>query len=314
VTGFLVRRVASVIPVLFIVAVFAFLIVHLTPGDPASYMLGPLASPAQINALRETLGLNQPLPVQFERWFVAALHGNLGTSIFMAIPVPVAIWQRVEPTALLTCLAVLVELGIGIPAGILAATRRNTWIDQVTMAGTALGLSTPSFWLGLNLIFLFGVQWRWLPVAGYVPVHVSVIGAVRSLLMPACSLGIISAALVARMTRSSMLDVLSQDFVRTARSKGLADRVVVWRHALQNATLPVLTVVGNSFAGLLGGLVVTEQVFAIPGVGLLIINAVLHRDYPVIQGALLYVVTLYVVLNVLIDVLYAVVDPRIRFA
>lgn len=313
-TGFLIRRVASVIPVLLIVAIFAFLIVHLTPGDPAAYMLGPLASPAQVNELRDTLGLNQSLPVQFERWFVAALRGNLGTSIFMAMPVPLAIWQRVEPTALLTCLAVLVELLIGIPAGILAATRRNTWIDQITMAATALGLSTPSFWLGLNLIFLFGVHLRWLPVAGYVPVHISAVGAVRSLLMPACSLGIISAALVARMTRSSMLEVLSQDFVRTARSKGLAERVVVWRHALQNATLPVLTVVGNSFAGLLGGLVVTEQVFAIPGVGLLIINAVLHRDYPVIQGALLYVVTLYVVLNVFVDVLYAVVDPRIRFA
>jgi peptide/nickel transport system permease protein len=313
VTGFIIRRLLAVIPVLLIVAAFAFFLVHLTPGDPAGYMLGPLATPAQINQLRELLNLNLPLPVQFERWFVRALHGDIGESLFMSIPVPLAIWQRLEPTLLLTLMAVSVEVLIGVPAGILAATHRNSWIDQMTIALTSLGLSIPSFWLGLNFIFFFGVHLRILPVAGYIPLSVSWVGAIRSLLMPSFALGLISAALVARMTRSSMLEVLSQDFVRTARAKGVTERVVIWRHALWNAILPVMTVVGNSFAILLGGLVITEQVFAIPGVGLLVINAVLHRDYPVVQGVLLYIVTLYVFINVGMDILYALLDPRIKF-
>ncbi|HLJ61378.1 MAG TPA: ABC transporter permease [bacterium] len=312
-TGFIIRRLLAVIPVLLIVAAFAFFLVHLTPGDPAGYMLGPLATPAQINQLREVLNLNLPLPVQFERWFVRALHGDIGESLFMSIPVPLAIWQRVEPTLLLTLMAVVVEVLIGVPAGIIAATHRNSWVDQMAIALTSLGLSIPSFWLGLNFIFFFGVHLRILPVAGYVPLSVSWIGAIRSLLMPSFALGLISAALVARMTRSSMLEVLSQDFVRTARAKGVAEWVVIWRHALWNAILPVMTVVGNSFAILLGGLVITEQVFAIPGVGLLVINAVLHRDYPVVQGVLLYIVTLYIFINVGMDILYALLDPRIKF-
>ena len=310
---FIVRRLVSVVPVLLLVAVFAFFLVHLTPGDPAAYMLGPLATPAQIDHLREALNLNVSLPIQFERWFLGALQGNLGESLFMSIPVPLAIWQRTEPTFLLTLMAVAIEVVIGVSAGVVAATRRNTWVDQLAIAFTSLGLSIPSFWLGLNLIFFFGVNLRVLPVAGYVPLSVSWMGAIRSLLMPACALGFISSALVARMTRASMLEVLSQDFVRTARAKGVAERGVIWRHALRNAILPVITVVGNSFAILLGGLVVTEQVFAIPGVGLLVIHAVLHRDYPVIQGVLLYIVTLYVFINVGMDIMYALVDPRIKF-
>jgi peptide/nickel transport system permease protein len=313
VTGYIVRRLLSVIPVLFIVAIFTFLLVHLTPGDPAGIMLGPLATPAQIDQLREALNLNLPLPVQFERWFVRALHGDLGESLFMSIPVPIAIWQRAEPTGLLTLMAIGFEVIIGVPAGILAATHRNTWIDQAAIALTSFGLSIPSFWLGLNLIFLFGVRLRWLPVAGYTPLALSWTGALRSLVMPSFALGFISSALVARMTRSSMLEVLSQDFVRTARAKGVMERTVVWRHALRNAMLPVITVVGNSFTILLGGLVVTEQVFAVPGVGLLVINSVLHRDYPVIQGVLLILVTVYVFINVAMDVVYAFIDPRIRF-
>jgi len=313
VTRFIFRRLVSVVPVLLLVAVFAFFLVHLTPGDPAAYMLGPLATPAQIHQLREALNLNVPLPIQFERWFLGALRGDLGESLFMSIPVPLAIWQRAEPTLLLTLMAVAIEILIGVSAGVVAATRRNTWVDQLAIALTSLGLSIPSFWLGLNLIFFFGVYLRALPVAGYVPLSVSWIGAIQSVLMPACALGFISSALVARMTRSSMLEVLSQDFVRTARAKGVAERGVIWRHALRNAILPVITVVGNSFAILLGGLVVTEQVFAIPGVGLLVINAVLHRDYPVIQGVLLYIVTLYVFINVGMDIFYALVDPRIKF-
>ena len=311
---FVVRRLAALVPVLFVVAVFVFSLIHITPGDPAAYMLGPSASPAEVEHLRGVLGLNLPLYQQFVIWLGHALRGDLGQSIFMGIPVSVSIAQRLEPTFLLTLLAVIFMVAIGIPAGTLAATRRNTLADQAVMALAVLGLSVPSFWLGLNLILLVGVKLRWLPVAGYVPLaQGGVWASVRTLLMPAVSLGFINAALIARITRSSMLDVLGLDFVRTARAKGLPRAAVIWRHALANAILPVLTAVGNTFTVLLGGLVVTEQVFAIPGVGQLVINAVLRRDYPVIQGAVLYVVTLYIVINIGLDVLYAAADPRIKY-
>ncbi len=301
-------------PVLLVVAVFVFSLIHITPGDPAAYMLGPSASPAEVEHLRTVLGLNLPLYQQFVIWLGRAVRGDLGQSIFMGIPVSVSIAQRLEPTFLLTLLAVVFMVLIGIPAGILAAARRNTPADQVVMAVSVLGLSVPSFWLGLNLILLVGVKLRWLPVAGYVPMaQGDVWASVRTVLMPAFSLGFINAALIARMTRSSMLDVLGLDFVRTARAKGLPRAAVIWRHALGNAILPVLTAVGNSFTVLLGGLVVTEQVFAIPGVGQLVINAVLRRDYPVIQGAVLYIVALYIAINIGLDALYAAADPRIKY-
>jgi len=313
--AFVVRRLAALVPVLFVVAVFVFSLIHITPGDPAAYMLGPSASSAEVEHLRGVLGLNLPLYQQFVIWLGHALRGDLGQSIFMGIPVSVSIAQRLEPTFLLTLLAVIFMVAIGIPAGTLAATRRNTLADQAVMALAVLGLSVPSFWLGLNLILLVGVKLRWLPVAGYVPLaQGGVWASVRTLLMPAVSLGFINAALIARITRSSMLDVLGLDFVRTARAKGLPRAAVIWRHALANAILPVLTAVGNTFTVLLGGLVVTEQVFAIPGVGQLVINAVLRRDYPVIQGAVLYVVTLYIVINIGLDVLYAAADPRIKYS
>ncbi len=300
-------------PILFVVAVFVFSLIHITPGDPASYMLGPSASPAEVDHLRAVLGLNLPLYQQFVIWLGHTLRGDLGQSIFMGIPVSVSIGQRLEPTFLITILAVSFEVLIGIPAGILAATRRNSWVDQVTMALAVLGLSVPSFWLGLNLILFVGVTLRWLPVAGYVPLAQGLWNSVRTVLLPAFSLGFINAALIARMTRSSMLDVLGLDFVRTAHAKGLPKAAVIWRHALGNAILPVLTAIGNSFTVLLGGLVVTEQIFAIPGVGQLVINSVLRRDYPVIQGTVLYIVTLYIVINVGVDLLYALADPRIKF-
>jgi peptide/nickel transport system permease protein len=314
VTNFLLRRLASVVPVLLIVSVFVFLLIHLTPGDPVGYMLGPMASPAQVERMRALLGFDRPIYVQYGIWLARAVRGNLGDSIFMSIPVAEAIYQRIQPTVLLTIMAVVFEVAIGMPVGVVAAIRRNTWIDQSMMTIALLGLSIPSFWLGLELILYVGVYLHVLPVAGYVPLERSWIGAIRSLLMPAFTLGFINAALVARMTRSSMLDVLSQDFVRTALAKGLPRTRVVWHHALRNALLPVLTVVGNSFVILLGGLVITEQVFAIPGVGQLVINAVLQRDYPVIQGVLLYLVAIYVFINVMIDVIYALADPRIKYA
>ena len=308
---FIVRRLVSVVPVLLLVAVFAFFLVHLTPGDPAAYMLGPLATPAQIDHLREALNLNVSLPIQFERWFLGALQGNLGESLFMSIPVPLAIWQRTEPTFLLTLMAVAIEVVIGVSAGVVAATRRNTWVDQLAIAFTSLGLSIPSFWLGLNLIFFFGVNLRVLPVAGYVPLGVSWIGAIRSLLMPACALGFISSALVARMTRASMLEVLSQDFVRTARAKGLREPGVVFRHALRNALLPVVTVLGIQFGRLLGGAVITEAVFAYPGLGRLVVTSIQNRDYPVVQGALMLVVVIFLLTSIVVDLSYAYLDPRV---
>jgi peptide/nickel transport system permease protein len=311
---FVVRRLAALVPVLFVVVLFVFSLIHITPGDPAAYMLGPSASPEEVEHLRAVLGLNLPLYQQFVIWLGHAVRGDLGQSIFMGIPVSVSIAQRLEPTFLLTFLAVIFMIAIGIPAGILAATRRNTLADQLVMALAVLGLSVPSFWLGLNLILLVGVKLRWLPVAGYVPMaQGDVWASVRTVLMPAFSLGFINAALIARITRSSMLDVLQLDFVRTARAKGLSQATVIWRHALGNAILPVVTAVGNTFTVLLGGLVVTEQVFAIPGVGQLVINAVLRRDYPVIQGVGLYIVTLYIAINIGLDVLYAAVDPRIKY-
>lgn len=311
---FVVRRLAALVPVLFVVVLFVFSLIHITPGDPAAYMLGPSASPEEVEHLRAVLGLNLPLYQQFVIWLGHAVRGDLGQSIFMGIPVSVSIAQRLEPTFLLTFLAVIFMIAIGIPAGILAATRRNTLADQLVMALAVLGLSVPSFWLGLNLILLVGVKLRWLPVAGYVPMaQGDVWASVRTVLMPAFSLGFINAALIARITRSSMLDVLQLDFVRTARAKGLSQATVIWRHALGNAILPVVTAVGNTFTVLLGGLVVTEQVFAIPGVGQLVINAVLRRDYPVIQGVVLYIVTLYIAINIGLDVLYAAVDPRIKY-
>jgi peptide/nickel transport system permease protein len=303
------------VPVLFVVAVFVFSLIHITPGDPASYMLGPSASPEEVAHLRAVLGLNLPLYRQFAIWVGHALRGDLGQSIFIGIPVSTSIAQRLEPTLLITVLAVALEVAIGVPAGILAATRRNSWADQATMALSVLGLSVPSFWLGLNLILFVGVQLRWLPVAGYIPLaQGDVLATLRSILMPSFTLGVINAALIARLTRSTMLEVLGLDFVRTARAKGLPGTAVIWRHALGNAILPVLTAIGNSFTVLLGGLVVTEQVFAIPGVGQLVINAVLRRDYPVIQGTVLYIVCLYIVINVAVDVLYAAADPRIKYA
>lgn len=311
--SFVVRRLSAVVPVFFVVGVLVFSLIHITPGDPVAYMLGPSAFPEEVEHLRSTLGLDRPLYIQFVIWLGHALRGDLGQSIFMGIPVSLAIWQRLEPTFMITILAVLFEVLIGIPSGILAATRRNSWIDQITMGVAVLGLSMPSFWLGLNLILFVGVKLRLLPVAGYIPVSQGLWSAVRTVLMPAFALGFINAALIARLTRSSMLEVLFLDFVRTAHAKGLPRSIVIWRHALGNAILPVLTAVGNSFTILLGGLVVTEQVFAIPGVGQLVINAVLRRDYPVIQGTVLYIVTLYIVINVCVDMIYALADPRIKF-
>lgn len=312
--AYIARRLIALLPVLLIVATVGFFLIYLTPGDPAAVMLGPDATTEELNELRRVMGLDQPLLVQLVRWYYRVLQGDLGHSIFLNRPVLQAIYERLEPTVLLTLLSLAVAVAIGVPAGIIAAVRRNTWIDQLSMGIALFGVSVPNFWLGINLILLFSVYLGWFPVAGYVPLDQSVSGAIRSLVLPAVTLGISASALIARMTRSSMLEVLGQDFIRTARAKGNEEIRVIFRHALRNALIPTVTVIGLAIGGLLAGAVVTETVFAIPGVGRLVISSVMRRDYPVVQGVLMFIAVIYVIVNLLTDILYVYLDPRVKYA
>lgn len=311
---YIIRRLVALLPVLLIVATVGFVLIHLAPGDPAAVMLGPDATVQQVEALRHNLGLDHPLVVQLVRWYARILRGDLGYSIFLQRPVLQAILERLEPTVLLTWMALAVGLAVGMPAGILAAVRRNSWVDQATMGIALFGLTVPSFWLGLNLILIFSVYLGLFPVAGYVPLGQSVASALQSLVLPAVTLGVGGSALIARMTRSSMLEVLGQDYIRTARAKGSPEWLVINRHALRNAMIPTLTVIGLAVGGLLAGAIVTETVFALPGVGRLVISSVLRRDYPVIQGVLMFITAVYVLINLLVDLLYVTLDPRIKYA
>jgi len=313
-TGYLARRLLVLVPVVLIVATVGFVLISLAPGDPAAVMLGPDAGPDEVQRLREVMGLNRPLGVQLLRWYSRTLRGDLGYSIFLRRPVRQAIIERLEPTALLTVMALGIAIILGIPSGVVAAARWNTWVDHLVMSIALFGMSVPNFWLGLNLIVIFSVSLGLLPVAGYVPLGASVVGALRSLVLPALTLGVSGAALIARMTRSSMLEVLGQDYVRTARAKGNRERRVILRHALRNAMIPTVTVIGLSLGGLLAGAVVTETVFALPGVGRLVILSVLRRDYPVVWGVLMFIAAVYVLVNLFIDVLYVYLDPRVKYA
>jgi peptide/nickel transport system permease protein len=310
---YIAKRLWSLIPVMFVVATLVFFLVHLTPGDPASVILGPDAPQEAIAELRARLGLDKPLPVQFVRWFGRVLQGDLGESIFLRRPVTRAIAERLEPTLLLAGLATLFAVIIGIPAGVLAAVYRNTWLDRLFMSVAVFGVSMPNFWLALNLIFLFALTLALLPVSGYVPLGDDPLMTLRFMLLPAFSLGFPQSALIARMTRGSMLDVLSQDYVKTARAKGVSERLVIYKHALKNTMITVITVIGIVLAITLSGSVVIETVFGLPGVGRLIINSVLRRDYPVIQGTVLFIAASYVLVNLIIDVLYVYIDPRIKY-
>ena len=308
------RRLVLAVPVMMLVATAVFLMLRLTPGDPAGIILGPDATEERRMELRRELGLEDPLLVQYVRWLGKVARGDLGQSLFLNKPVTAAILERAQPTLLLTILALLVSLLIGLPAGVIAAQRRGSWVDLGTMAVAMGGIAMPTFWLGLNLIFLFAVTLRWLPVAGYEPLSAGPWRSLRHLILPAVTLGVAQGALLARMTRSMMLETLSQDYVRTARAKGLVERSVIFRHALRNAFIPLMTVIGLSFAALLGGAVVTEQIFTLPGVGRLLIQAIGRRDFPLVQGTVLVIAALYVLINLVVDLLYAVVDPRIRHA
>lgn len=313
-TGYILRRLIALLPVLLIVATVGFFLIYLTPGDPAAVMLGPDATEDDLDQLRRIMGLDRPLVVQLALWYSRTLRGDLGYSIFLQRPVLQAIAERIEPTALLTLMSLGIAVAIGLPAGMVAAVRRNSWLDQASMGVALFGVSVPSFWLGLNLILVFSVYLGLFPVAGYVPLDESVLGAIRSLVLPAVTLGIGGSALIARMTRSSMLEVLGQDYIRTARAKGSAERRVITGHALRNAMIPTVTVIGLALGGLLAGAVVTETVFALPGVGRLVISSVLRRDYPVVQGVLVFIAAIYVLVNLVIDLLYLYLDPRITYA
>ncbi|HYY89281.1 MAG TPA: ABC transporter permease [Chloroflexota bacterium] len=312
-TRYLVARVLAAIPVMLLVATGVFLLLFLTPGDPVATILGSDASPERVRELRTQLGLDDPLPLQLVRWLGRLLHGDLGSSIFLGRPVTQAIAERAEPTLLLTLLSTLFAVSLGVPMGLLAATRAGSWADVGAMLVGLAGVSMPTFWVGLNLIFVFAVALNWLPVAGYQPLSAGPGESLRYLILPAITLGFPQAALLARMTRSVMLDTLREDYVRTARSKGLQEQRVVLLHALRNALIPLATVLGLIVAVLLGGAVVTEQVFNIPGVGRLLVQAVGRRDYPLVQGVVLVIAGVYVLVNLCVDLAYGVLDPRVRY-
>jgi len=312
-TAYLSRRFAGMVVVMLMVAAIVFVIARVVPGDPAAVMLGSNATPADVAALRTQLGLDRPLPVQFVLYLRDILSFDLGNSIFLNRPVVSALAERAELTGWLTGLSVAIAVLIGVPVGVLAAVKRGTPLDQVVTAVAMLAASLPSFWVGLTLIEYFAVKLGWFPVAGYGDPGAGLGERLHHLVLPAVALGLPNSALIIRFTRTSMLDVLHEDYVRTAKAKGLGPATVIVKHAFRNALIPVLTVIGLTIATLIGGAIVTETVFGLPGVGNLIVSAVLRRDYPVIQGALLIISGLYVLINMAVDLLYAVADPRVRY-
>ncbi|GGG15040.1 ABC transporter permease [Paenibacillus abyssi] len=311
---YILQRLISLIPVLLFVAVVVFFIIHLTPGDPAAVMLGADASPAEVEALRQELGLDRPIIQQFFSWFGGLFTGDLGTSIFLKAPVFELFVDHLGPTLSLSVLAQGFAMLIAIPMGIVAAKRRGTVIDQTFMVVSLLGISLPGFLLALLLSLIFAVQLGWLPAAGYRAMDTGLWQHFKYLIMPAAALGFIQASLIARMTRSSMLDVLSMNYIKTARAKGVKDIVIVYKHALRNAFIPILTVIGQTFGNLIAGTVVIESVFSIPGVGQLLVQSIISRDYAVLQGVVLLIAASYVLINLIVDLLYGVVDPRVRLS
>jgi peptide/nickel transport system permease protein len=307
------RRLMATIPVLGVVAIAVFALLHVTPGDPAVIIAGDYATAEDIARIRARLGLDQPFLTQVGLWLGRIVRGDLGTSIFSGLPVATLIGQRAETTVALTILAMLIAVGVGVPLGVVAAWKKGSWIDRVVMVFAVSGFSMPVFWLGFLLVYVFAISAHWLPVQGYRPLADGLGPFLRHLILPAVTLSVVYMALIARMTRASMLGVLSEDFIRTAFAKGLAPHRVLVRHALKNASLPVVTIIGIGFALLIGGAVVTESVFALPGLGRLTVDAIIRRDYPVIQGVILVVSVVYVLINLVVDLLYVVVDPRIRY-
>ncbi len=296
-----------------IVSLIAFGMIHLIPGDPAIAIAGMSATAEQIANIRHDLGLDRPLLTQLWRWYANLATGDLGRSLLLGQPVVQVMLQRLPVTLALAAYALVLTLAIGLTSGIVAALRQNTWVDQVAMVVAMLGISLPNFYLGLLMIVLFAVDLRWLPTGGYIAFTADPLGWLATSTMPAISQALLLAGLLARITRSTMLEVLRQDYIRTARAKGLSNGRVVLKHALANALIPITTVVGIVVSLLISGSVVTETLFSIPGVGQLLTQAVLNRDYPMVQGGLLIVTGLLVVVNILVDVCYALLDPRVRY-
>jgi peptide/nickel transport system permease protein len=311
--GYILQRISGMIAVMLLVVTIVFVIVRVTPGDPAAVMLGPDATAQDVAELRTRLGLDRSILSQYVIYVGQLLRGDLGQSIFLNMPVTSALMERAEPTFFLTLLSLAIASTIALPVGIYAAYRRGSFLDQAATTLAMLGASIPGFWLGLILMQVFAVRWGILPVSGYGGPDTSLLERIKHLILPAVALGLVSSALIMRFTRASMLDVLGDDYIRTARAKGLGEQKVVLTHALKNALIPILTVLGLTAAVLISGAVVTETVFGLPGVGNLVVSAVLRRDYPVIQGALLVIAGLYVLINFAIDMLYLLVDPRVRY-
>ncbi|MEM8646688.1 MAG: ABC transporter permease [Pseudomonadota bacterium] len=312
--GYVIRRVLATIPVMVIVAAFVFLMLRLSPGDPASVIAGDYATAEDIVRIREQLGLNEPILVQFTKWIGGLAQGDLGTSIFTNLPVTTLIAQRIEPTIMLTLTTIIFTVLVAVPLGTIAAWKAGSWIDRAVMVFSVAGFSVPVFVLGYILIYVISIKLQWLPVQGYRSMFEHGVGPfLRHIIMPTLTLSVIFIALIARMTRASVMEVLQEDYVRTARAKGQSELKVLLSHALRNAAVPIVTVIGIGIALLIGGVVVTESVYNIPGLGRLVLDAVLARDYPIIQGLILFFSFIYILINLLIDLSYTLFDPRIRY-
>ncbi len=311
--AFVVRRILATIPVMGVVAIFVFSLLYFSPGDPAAIIAGDIATAEDVARIRLALGLDEPFHIRFGTWLWAILHGDLGSSIFSNLPVTTLIGQRLEATISLSITTLVFAVAVAVPLGVVAAWKAGGWIDRAVMAFAVFGFSVPVFVLGYLLIFGFALQLDWLPVQGFVSIRAGFWPFLRQLILPSVALGTVYIALIARMTRASMLDVLSQDYIRTASAKGLRTDRVLLVHALRNAAVPIVTVIGIGVALLIGGVVVTESVFAIPGLGRMTVDAILRRDYPIIQGVILMFSFIYVLINLLVDLSYTLFDPRIRY-
>jgi peptide/nickel transport system permease protein len=311
--GYIVRRLFATIPVIGVAAFFVFLLLYLTPGDPAAVIAGDIATVDDIERIRHKLGLDQPMLPRFWSWASAVLHGDLGISIFTNLPVTQLIGQRVEPTLSLALCTLLLAVLLAVPMGVISAWKAGSAIDRLVMLFSVAGFSIPVFVLAYLLIYLFAIELDWLPVQGYTPLREGFWPWLRHLILPSIALGTIYIALIARITRATMLDVLAQDYVRTAHAKGLAPTAVLMRHALKNAAVPIVTIIGIGVALLISGVVVTESVFAIPGIGRLTVDAIIRRDYPIIQGVILIFSAVYVLVNLIVDLSYRFFDPRIQY-
>ena len=311
--GFILRRVLATIPVMLVVALVVFLLLHLSPGDPAAIIAGDNGTQEDIERIRATLGLDRPLVIQVVSWIWDLLQGDLGMSVYNKVKVTTLIAQRMQPTLALAVFTMIFAVSLAVPIGILAAWKVGTWVDHVIMGFAVVAFSCPVFLIGYGLVFEFARKWKLLPVQGFKPIEQGIGPFLSHLVLPALALGLVYMALLSRMTRSTMLEVLGEDYIRTARAKGVSEKAVLLRHALRNASVPIVTTIGLGIALLIGGVVVTESVFAIPGIGRLTIEAVTQRDYPVIQGVILVASMVYVLVNLAIDLAYGLLDPRIRY-